>query len=171
MRAADAPGLADALVEIAGALAPELGEGRSIVVWDLDRGAHRVLADSGAPDDLMRAAEARLAAGDNFFVVGSGPDARGSVQVCAVRDERAACGLFVDGTAQPHLDATIERLIGMAEQAMQKPVSSMSRTEKQEVVRFLDERGAFLIRRAVADVASRLGVTRFTIYNYLDREA
>jgi predicted transcriptional regulator YheO len=47
----------------------------------------------------------------------------------------------------------------------------MSRREKQQVVRFLDERGVFLIRKAVESTAERLGVTRFTIYNYLERES
>ena len=44
----------------------------------------------------------------------------------------------------------------------------MSRSQKQQVVKFLDERGAFLIKRAVEDVAARLEVSRFTIYNYLE---
>ena len=44
----------------------------------------------------------------------------------------------------------------------------MSRRERREVVRFLDDRGVFMLRKAVETVADRLGVTRFTIYNYLD---
>ena len=35
--------------------------------------------------------------------------------------------------------------------------------------RRLDERGAFLIKKSVEQVAERLGVSRFTIYNYLDQ--
>lgn len=51
---------------------------------------------------------------------------------------------------------------------MGKPLGHMSRTEKQQLVRFLDERGAFQLRKSVERVADMLGVSRFTIYNYLE---
>jgi len=35
------------------------------------------------------------------------------------------------------------------------------------VVGYLDDRGPFLIKKAVEDVAARSGVSRFTIYNHL----
>ena len=44
----------------------------------------------------------------------------------------------------------------------------MTRAEKQQLVRYLDERGAFALRRSVESVAETLGVSRFTVYNYLD---
>ncbi len=37
-----------------------------------------------------------------------------------------------------------------------------------EVVLHEDERGAFAYRRSVEDVADSLGVSRFTVYNYLN---
>jgi predicted transcriptional regulator YheO len=38
------------------------------------------------------------------------------------------------------------------------------------VVRSLDEQGFFLIKNAVETIASKLAVSRFTIYNYLNEE-
>jgi predicted transcriptional regulator YheO len=35
-------------------------------------------------------------------------------------------------------------------------------------VRLLHERGAFLLRKAADDVADTMGVSRITIYNYLN---
>ena len=35
-------------------------------------------------------------------------------------------------------------------------------------VRLLDERGAFILRRAVEEVADAMGVSRITVYNYLN---
>jgi predicted transcriptional regulator YheO len=49
-----------------------------------------------------------------------------------------------------------------------QPLAEMSRAGKQQVVRFLDERGAFALRKSVETVADALGVSRFTVYNYLD---
>ncbi len=47
----------------------------------------------------------------------------------------------------------------------------MKKEQRIEMVHFLDERGAFQLRNAVPIVASRLGVTRETIYNYLSEGA
>jgi hypothetical protein len=46
----------------------------------------------------------------------------------------------------------------------------LPRPQKQRAVRLLEERGAFTYRRSAETVAEALGVTRFTVYNYLNRE-
>ena len=48
------------------------------------------------------------------------------------------------------------------------PMAALDRGQKQDAVRRLDELGAFTLRRAVEDVADRLSVSRFTVYNYLN---
>jgi predicted transcriptional regulator YheO len=47
----------------------------------------------------------------------------------------------------------------------------MNREQRIEIVRFLEERGAFQLRNAAPIVASRLGVTRETVYTYLSEVA
>jgi len=47
-------------------------------------------------------------------------------------------------------------------------LSELSRNNKQVAIRLLDEQGAFTLRRAVEDVADAMGVSRITIYNYLN---
>jgi hypothetical protein len=165
-----APTLSEELVGLAQALQPMNAVGRSAAVWRVDDGVELLYAAPDAPSALISSAGQRLGEGETAFDVGGAPGERGIVYVCRVGGERVAYGLFIHGAGQPHLGTTIEGLIGMAEVSIGKRVTEMSRTEKQSVVRFLDDRGAFLIRRAVEDVADRLGVTRFTIYNYLDRE-
>ncbi len=44
----------------------------------------------------------------------------------------------------------------------------MDRHQKQVAVRGLDERGVFLLRGAVEEIASRMGVSRVTLYNYIN---
>ena len=51
------------------------------------------------------------------------------------------------------------------------PVALMQKRHKVEVVRDLKGRGMFHLRDAVDMVATALGVTRFTIYNYLNEIA
>ena len=67
-----------------------------------------------------------------------------------------------------HVDRALTELISLAELQVGQPLAEMSRAGKQQVVRFLDERGAFALRKSVEMVADALGVSRFTVYNYLD---
>jgi predicted transcriptional regulator YheO len=64
---------------------------------------------------------------------------------------------------------SLERVIAEVESEVGGPLSSLSRVDKQRAVRLLEERGAFEMRKSVPAVAEALGVTRFTVYNYLNR--
>ena len=50
-----------------------------------------------------------------------------------------------------------------------KPPSMLSLEEKIECVRILHDKGAFLIKGSTEYLASVLGVSKFTIYNYLQK--
>lgn len=49
-----------------------------------------------------------------------------------------------------------------------RPVAYMTKDDKVEIVRTLDQKGAFLIKGAIDYVAKVLCVSRYTVYNYLD---
>lgn len=71
-------------------------------------------------------------------------------------------------SAAPELHGALERLMHDIQRELGRPLTSLSREEKQRAVRMLNERGAFTLRKAVEDVADALGVSRFTVYNYLN---
>ncbi len=48
-----------------------------------------------------------------------------------------------------------------------KPASQLTKEERLEIVRYLDEKGVFRIRGSVDRIADKLGTSRYTIYNYL----
>ena len=50
------------------------------------------------------------------------------------------------------------------------PLRDLSRPQKQRAVRLLEERGAFAYRKSAETVAEALNVSRFTVYNYLNRD-
>lgn len=58
--------------------------------------------------------------------------------------------------------ADVEDVLGAA-------LIELDRPRKQRAVRLLEERGAFTHRRSAETVAEALGVSRFTVYNYLNR--
>lgn len=77
-------------------------------------------------------------------------------------------GEVVGGFRPGGLQGALDRLLTQIEYEFGAPLTQLDREGKQEVVRRLDERGAFTLRKAVEDIASRLEVSRFTIYNYLN---
>ena len=50
------------------------------------------------------------------------------------------------------------------------PLGELPRPQKQRAVRLLEERGAFTYRKSAETVAEALNVSRFTVYNYLNRD-
>lgn len=77
-------------------------------------------------------------------------------------------GVTVAAVRMPPLHGALDRLIDTVESELGGPLPSLSREDKQKAVRLLDERGAFILRRAVEDVADAMGVSRITVYNYLN---
>jgi hypothetical protein len=69
------------------------------------------------------------------------------------------------------LNDALARLIADVERELGAGLGELDRSGKQRAVRLLRERGAFGLRKSVSSVADALGVTRFTVYNYLNREA
>ena len=79
---------------------------------------------------------------------------------------------YADDTAPAaiELNSALDRLIGEVERELGGKLADLDRAGKQRAVRMFKERGAFTLRKSVATVAEALGVTRFTVYNYLNRD-
>ncbi len=77
-------------------------------------------------------------------------------------------GVVIAAVRPAPLHGALDRLIESVEREMGSPLPGLSREEKQKAIRLLDDRGAFILRRAVEDVADAMGVSRITVYNYLN---
>jgi hypothetical protein len=77
-------------------------------------------------------------------------------------------GAIIAAVRMPPLHGALDRLIDTVEREMGGALPDLSREDKQRAIRLLDERGAFTLRRAVEDVADAMGVSRITVYNYLN---
>ena len=66
------------------------------------------------------------------------------------------------------LHGALDRLIDAVERELGARLPTLSREDKQRAVRLLHERGAFVLRKAVDDIADRMHVSRITVYNYLN---
>jgi hypothetical protein len=119
----------------------------------LERVGGRVVEGAPEPDDIPI-----QWLGDVLFHVRL-PPARAQDAAAAVRSRGASTDLS-DGLA---------RLIAGVEAELGGPLRALPRAGKQRAVRLLEERGAFEMRRSAETVAEALGLTRFTVYNYLNR--
>ncbi|WP_432054943.1 helix-turn-helix domain-containing protein [Streptomyces sp. bgisy022] len=79
-------------------------------------------------------------------------------------------GADVVAVRLPQLADSLDRILAALERRRGRPLAELDRKAKQEIVRGLEARGAFAVRHGVETVASALGVSRFTVYNYLNRE-
>jgi hypothetical protein len=116
-------------------------------------------------------------ASDHPFAVAIQPlvDAMGGAMVApheAVGDDVVLAweGEDVVAVRLPHLSESLDHLLADLERRHGVPLAELDRKTKQSVVRTLETRGAFSVRHGVETVAKALGVSRFTIYNYLNRE-
>lgn len=67
-----------------------------------------------------------------------------------------------------NISDVLEYLIAHADKLANKPVEKLTREEKIEFVRYLDQKGAFLVTKSSEKVCEHLKISRFTLYNYLD---
>jgi len=91
------------------------------------------------------------------------PDELQSGDVPISWEEEVIGGIRLDS-----LSNALDRLVTHIEEELGGKLVDLPREKKQAAVRMLDERGAFQLRKAIEDVAAMMGVSRITIYNYLN---
>lgn len=78
-----------------------------------------------------------------------------------------------DETDQPqkithNVNELLDVLIEQALALVGKPVALMNKDDKVAVVQYLNNAGAFLITKSGDKIASLLGISKFTLYSYMD---
>lgn len=68
------------------------------------------------------------------------------------------------------VDDLLDSMFASAVEATGHTLESLTRDDKVAVVKTLDAKGAFLIKKSIDRVADYLGISRFTVYNYLNQE-
>lgn len=77
-------------------------------------------------------------------------------------------GEVVAGVRILSLHDALGRMVCQVEGELGGRLAGLGRVQKQAAVRLLDERGAFLLRKSIDEVADLMGVSRITVYNYLN---
>jgi hypothetical protein len=79
------------------------------------------------------------------------------------------CGEVVGGVRLSPRPRDLDGFLRAVESDLGVPLDELDRENKQRAVKRLNELGAFQLRKSVEQVAEVLGVSRFTVYNYLNR--
>ncbi len=66
------------------------------------------------------------------------------------------------------INTLLDEMIAQSVDVVGVPVHKMDRDQKIMALRYLDSRGAFLIKKAGEKIAQHFEISKFTLYNYLD---
>ena len=67
------------------------------------------------------------------------------------------------------ISETIDTLIEQSVDEVGKQPPLMTKEEKVKLIGILEEKGAFIIKGGVDNVAARMGLSKYTIYNYIQK--
>ena len=62
----------------------------------------------------------------------------------------------------------LDDLIEQSDRLVGKPVALMTKEDKVRAIRFLDDHGALLITKSGDKIANHFGISKYTLYSYLD---
>lgn len=67
-----------------------------------------------------------------------------------------------------NINDLLEELISQSVALVGKPVALMTKDDKVNAIRFLNENGAFLVTKSGDKVAKYFGISKYTLYSYID---
>ncbi|MGL4736071.1 MAG: helix-turn-helix transcriptional regulator [Cellulosilyticaceae bacterium] len=67
-----------------------------------------------------------------------------------------------------NVESLLDELIEQSVKLVGKPVALMSKADKKKAMQFLNEAGAFLITKSGDKISEYFGISKYTIYNYID---
>ena len=68
-----------------------------------------------------------------------------------------------------NINDVLDELIQQSVVLVGKPAALMNKEDKIKAIRFLNENGAFLVTRSGEKVAKYFGISKYTLYSYLDK--
>ena len=68
----------------------------------------------------------------------------------------------------PHVEDLLDELLWKSTELIGKPVGLMNKEDKMRAIRWLNAKGALLITRSGDKIAKYFGISKFTLYSYID---
>ena len=156
----------------------KLGDGPSYVVLEALRSDTRKLEDRLAY--LTRTEDGRILKSSTIYLRDETGKAIGifaiNYDISAMKAMEEMIHGFVGAVAPAKespaithsVNELLDQLIEQSVQIVGKPVALMNKEDKVRAIRFLNDSGAFLITKSGAKVCSYFGISKYTLYSYLD---
>lgn len=64
----------------------------------------------------------------------------------------------------------LDQLIQEADSFVAKPVAMMTKEDKTRAIQFLNDKGAFLIKKSGDKISKHYDISKYTLYNYMDAD-
>lgn len=157
----------------------KLGDGPSGIVLE------RLAQDNRCPDDhlcyLTRTPDGKLLKSTSVYI----PDEEGKVGAilginfdisALVMAQQSILGLTsTAGTEEKtparithNVNELLDDLIEQSDKLVGKPVALMTKEDKVRAIQFLNDHGALLITKSGDKIANHFGISKYTLYSYLD---
>lgn len=157
----------------------KVGDGASSVV--LERMEHQEQEAQDHLCYLTRTPDGRILKSSTIYIRNS----RGKVAaILAINFDISALMMAADAVkefisveesqpAEPekiiNINDVLDELIQQSVALVGKPAALMTKDEKIRAIRFLSENGAFLVTRSGDKIAKYFGISKYTLYSYLDK--
>ncbi|MBQ9148890.1 MAG: transcriptional regulator [Oscillospiraceae bacterium] len=155
-----------------------LGDGPSHVVWEALKADPKLLEDRLAY--LTRTEDGKILKSSTIFI----RDESGKpVGILAINYDITMMKLMEDTihaftetdtpseepqTITHNVNDLLDELIKQSAKLVGKPVALMTKDDKVKAIRFLNDSGAFLITKAGQRVCNFFGISKYTLYSYID---
>ena len=157
----------------------KVGDGASSVV--LERMEHQEQEAQDHLCYLTRTPDGRILKSSTIYIRNS----RGKVAaILAINFDISALMMAADAVkefisveesqpAEPekiiNINDVLDELIQQSVALVGRPAALMTKDEKIRAIRFLSENGAFLVTRSGDKIAKYFGISKYTLYSYLDK--
>ena len=155
-----------------------LGDGPSQVVWEALKSDPKKLQDRLAY--LTRTEDGRLLKSSTVFIRDAVDKVVGvfaiNYDITMMRMVEEQLRMFT-ATDEPseepqtiihNVNDLLEELIKQSVKLVGKPVTMMNKEDKVKAIRFLNDSGAFLITKSGQRVCNFFGISKYTLYSYID---
>lgn len=155
-----------------------LGDGPSHVVWETLKADPKNLQDRLAY--LTRTEDGKILKSSTIFIRDEQDKVSGifainyDITMMKAMEETLSMFTGTEEAAQEpqtithNVNDLLDELIKQSAQLVGKPVALMTKDDKVKAIRFLNESGAFLITKAGQRVCNFFGISKYTLYSYID---
>ena len=155
-----------------------LGDGPSHVVWEALKADPKNLQDRLAY--LTRTEDGKILKSSTMYVRDDEGKPVGifaiNYDITMMKAMEETLSMFTgteETTQEPqtithNVNDLLDELIKQSAQLVGKPVALMTKDDKVKAIRFLNESGAFLITKAGQRVCNFFGISKYTLYSYID---